>query len=108
MFWRVVQLVPTMDGRPSVASERMFIREALASEMPPAFASTTSATSSSCPLTVLTSSQQEIVNSFAEKSHMTPKWSQRCLERNNWDFSKAADYFIHLDEAGKIPGEAFL
>ncbi|CAN0143288.1 unnamed protein product [Lampetra fluviatilis] len=96
IFWRVVQLVPTMDGRPSVASERMFIREALASEMPPAFASTTSATSSSCPFTALTSSQQELVNSFAEKPHMTPKWSQRCLERNNWDFSKAADDFIHL------------
>ncbi|XP_075919497.1 nuclear RNA export factor 1-like [Petromyzon marinus] len=107
MFWRVVQLVPTMDGRPSVASERMFIREALSSEVPPAFAST-SATSSSCPLTALTSSQQETVNSFAEKSHMTPEWSQRCLERNNWNFSKAADDFIHLYEAGKIPGEAFL
>ncbi|XP_075919504.1 uncharacterized protein LOC116953364 [Petromyzon marinus] len=107
MFWRVVQLVPTMDGRPSVASERMFIREALSSEMPPAFASTTSATSSSCPLTALTSSQQETVNSFAETSHMTPEWSQRCLERNNWNFSKAADDFIHLYEAGKIPGEAF-
>ncbi|CAN0225050.1 unnamed protein product [Lampetra planeri] len=40
---------------------------------------------------------QESVKIFWRVVQLVPTMDGRCLERNNWNFSKAADYFIHLD-----------
>ena len=50
---------------------------------------------------------EEMVKNFMQESRMNRKYSQKCLERNGWDYEKAGKNFRKLLEKGSIPAEAF-
>ncbi|XP_040855478.1 nuclear RNA export factor 2-like [Ochotona curzoniae] len=62
-------------------------------------------TPSSSSIPILSELQQQMVQSFSTQSGMKFEWSQKCLEENGWDYTRAAQNFINLQ--GSIPKEAF-
>lgn len=52
--------------------------------------------------------QQQMVQQFIKDSGMNAAFSQRCLEENGWDYTKAGAVFSNLKNEGKIPPEAFV
>ncbi|KAM4721089.1 nuclear RNA export factor 1 [Rhinophrynus dorsalis] len=106
-FSRVFTAVPGSDGRLLLVNDQQFIRNATTEEIRRAFA-TPAPTPSSSPVPVLAPVLQEMVQAFTTLSGMNPEWSQKCLEDNGWDFDQAAQIFLKLKEAGKIPEIAFM
>ena len=51
--------------------------------------------------------REEMVKNFMRDSRMNHKYSQECLEKNGWDYEKAAENFMELQGNGSIPTEAF-
>jgi nuclear RNA export factor len=56
----------------------------------------------------LTDLQQQMVQQFSVQSGMNATWSARCLSENNWDYAKAAQNFLEVNEKHMIPPEAFV
>ncbi|XP_053373641.1 nuclear RNA export factor 1-like [Mercenaria mercenaria] len=55
----------------------------------------------------LTEVQQQMIVSFIAESRMNSEWSAKCLAENGWDYAKAGQNFLALQQQGKIPPEAF-
>ena len=51
--------------------------------------------------------REELVINFMQDSRMNRKYSQECLEKNGWNYQKAAENFLELQKNGTIPAEAF-
>ena len=51
--------------------------------------------------------REEMVKNFMQDSRMNRKYSQECLEKNGWNYEKAAENFVDLQLKGSIPAEAF-
>nr|XP_058906153.1 nuclear RNA export factor 2-like [Kogia breviceps] len=51
--------------------------------------------------------QQQMVQAFSTQSGMNLQWSQKCLQDNEWNYTRAGQIFSMLKTEGKIPEEAF-
>ncbi|PNI45423.1 NXF1 isoform 4, partial [Pan troglodytes] len=65
-------------------------------------------TPSSSPVPTLSPEQQEMLQAFSTQSGMNLEWSQKCLQDNNWDYTRSAQAFTHLKAKGEIPEVAFM
>ncbi|KAF0721205.1 nuclear RNA export factor 1-like, partial [Aphis craccivora] len=50
--------------------------------------------------------KMSMVQRFSNESGMNNKWAEKCLEKNEWDYSKACTCFYYMKD--KIPFEAFI
>ncbi|CAG7821748.1 unnamed protein product [Allacma fusca] len=50
---------------------------------------------------------EEKLKLFCEKSLMNMEWARKCLDENGWDLERSMYVFSELNNAGKIPPEAF-
>uniref|UniRef100_A0A8C9ZCJ2 Nuclear RNA export factor 1 n=1 Tax=Sander lucioperca TaxID=283035 RepID=A0A8C9ZCJ2_SANLU len=90
-----------------IVNDQLFIRMATTEEIRRAFVAP-APTPSSSPVPTLTAPQQEMLTAFSQKSGMNLEWSQKCLQDNEWDFTRAAQIFTQLKTDGKIPDVAFI
>ncbi|MEJ1282184.1 hypothetical protein NN561_013136 [Cricetulus griseus] len=74
-----------------IMNDELIVRNASPREIKNAFISLPPADTSSKP--PLSEEQQEMVKSFSVQSGMKLNWSQKCLEDNGWDYTKAAEVF---------------
>ncbi|XP_054417850.1 nuclear RNA export factor 2-like [Pteronotus mesoamericanus] len=58
-------------------------------------------------LPTLSAEQQEMVQVFSTQSGTSLQWSQKCLQDNEWNYTRAAQVFTMLKMKGTIPEEAF-
>lgn len=56
----------------------------------------------------LTQIQQQMVTSFMAESGMNLEFSRKCLAENNWEYEKAGQVFLDLNNKKMIPAEAFM
>uniref|UniRef100_A0A3P9B8V3 Nuclear RNA export factor 1 n=1 Tax=Maylandia zebra TaxID=106582 RepID=A0A3P9B8V3_9CICH len=106
-FSRVFITVPAGNSGLCIVNDQLFIRMATTEEIRRAFVAP-APTPSSSPVPTLTAQQQEMLTAFSQKSGMNLEWSQKCLQDNEWDFSRAAQIFTQLKAEGKIPDVAFI
>ncbi|KAG9338064.1 hypothetical protein JZ751_027140 [Albula glossodonta] len=63
--------------------------------------------SGSATTVTLSHAHQVMLANFSLQSGMNLVWSQKCLQDNEWDYSRAAHAFTQLKALGKIPYVAF-
>uniref|UniRef100_A0A8C2QH22 Tip-associated protein n=1 Tax=Cricetulus griseus TaxID=10029 RepID=A0A8C2QH22_CRIGR len=101
--------IATLDRKSSnlcIVNDQLFLRNPSPDEIQGAFAVPLS-TSCSTFKPVLSQEQQRMVWDFSNQSGMKLEWSQKCLEDNKWDYTKAAEVFTMLQTESKIPKEFF-
>lgn len=104
-FTRIFIAIPRSDSRICIMNDELIVRNASPKEIQKAFTSLPAPNTSLKPL--LSEEQQEMVKSFSVQSGMKLDWSQKCLEDNEWDYTKAGEAFTTLQNEGKIPKEFF-
>ncbi|XP_032331971.1 nuclear RNA export factor 2 [Camelus ferus] len=105
-FTRTFIAIPASPSSLCIVNDELFVRDASPSEPQSAF---------SIPVPTLTSSsvhtgsreQQEMVQAFSTQSGMKLEWAQKCLQDNDWNYTRAGQVFTTLKAEGKIPEEAF-
>ncbi|XP_032745809.1 nuclear RNA export factor 2-like [Rattus rattus] len=104
-FTRIFIAIPCSESRICIMNDELIVRNASPKEIQKAFTSSPAPDTSLKPL--LSAEQQEMVKSFSVQSGMKLDWSQKCLEDNEWDYTKAGEAFTALQNEGKIPKEFF-
>ncbi|XP_060230629.1 nuclear RNA export factor 2-like [Meriones unguiculatus] len=104
-FTRTFIATPSRNSRICIMNDELIVRNASPREIENAFNSSPAPNSSL--KSPLSEEQQEMVKSFSEQSGMKLNWSQKCLEDNGWDYTKAGEIFTILQNEGKIPKEFF-
>ncbi|KAG8522754.1 Nuclear RNA export factor 1 [Galemys pyrenaicus] len=94
-------------GRLCIVNDELFVRNASPDEIQRAFAMP-APTPSSSPVPTLSPEQQEMLQAFSTQSGMNLEWSQKCLQDNNWDYTRSAQAFTLLKAKDKIPEVAFM
>ncbi|XP_008069779.1 nuclear RNA export factor 2-like [Carlito syrichta] len=89
-----------------IVNDELFVRNAGPKETQSAFSIPMSSPSFS-PEPALSPEQQEMVKAFSTQSGMKPEWSQKCLQDNEWNYTRAGQVFTMFQAEGKIPKEAF-
>ncbi|XP_059942248.1 nuclear RNA export factor 2-like [Mesoplodon densirostris] len=84
-----------------IVKDELFVRDASPSDTQSAF-SIPKPTSSS-----LSQEQQEMVQAFSTLSGIELEWSQKCLQDNEWNCTRAGQVCSMLKTEDKIPEEAF-
>ncbi|KAL6031240.1 hypothetical protein STEG23_015056 [Scotinomys teguina] len=93
-FTRVFVTNHYSNSRICIMNDELIVRNASPKEIQNAFMSLSTAHASSKSL--LSVEQQEMVKSFSMQSKMKLNWSLKCLEDNNWNYTKAAEVFTML------------
>ncbi|ELR49711.1 Nuclear RNA export factor 1 [Bos mutus] len=106
-FTRTFVAVPASNSGLCIVNDELFVRNASADEIQRAFAMP-APTPSSSPVPTLSPEQQEMLQAFSTQSGMNLEWSQKCLQDNNWDYTRSAQAFTHLKAKGEIPEVAFM
>nr|XP_030689702.1 nuclear RNA export factor 1 isoform X3 [Globicephala melas] len=106
-FTRTFVAVPASNSGLCIVNDELFVRNASPDEIQRAFAMP-APTPSSSPVPTLSPEQQEMVQAFSTQSGMNLEWSQKCLQDNNWDYTRSAQAFTHLKAKGEIPEVAFI
>uniref|UniRef100_A0A452E2Q6 Nuclear RNA export factor 1 n=1 Tax=Capra hircus TaxID=9925 RepID=A0A452E2Q6_CAPHI len=106
-FTRTFVAVPASNSGLCIVNDELFVRNASADEIQRAFAMP-APTPSSSPVPTLSPEQQEMLQAFSTQSGMNIEWSQKCLQDNNWDYTRSAQAFTHLKAKGEIPEVAFM
>ncbi|XP_012884426.1 PREDICTED: nuclear RNA export factor 1 [Dipodomys ordii] len=106
-FTRTFIAVPASNSGLCIVNDELFVRNASPEEIQRAFAMP-APTPSSSPVPTLSPEQQEMLQAFSTQSGMNLEWSQKCLQDNNWDYTRSAQAFTHLKAKGKIPEVAFM
>ncbi|XP_005351957.1 nuclear RNA export factor 1 [Microtus ochrogaster] len=108
-FTRTFIAVPASNSGLCIINDELFVRNASPEEIQRAFAMPAPApTPSSSPVPTLSPEQQEMLQAFSTQSGMNLEWSQKCLQDNNWDYTRSAQAFTHLKAKGEIPEVAFM
>uniref|UniRef100_A0A673T6S8 Nuclear RNA export factor 1 n=1 Tax=Suricata suricatta TaxID=37032 RepID=A0A673T6S8_SURSU len=94
-FTRTFVAVPASNSGLCIVNDELFVRNASADEIQRAFAMP-APTPSSSPVPTLSPEQQEMLQAFSTQSGMNLEWSQKCLQDNNWDYTRSAQAFTHL------------
>ncbi|KAM5186728.1 nuclear RNA export factor 1 [Callospermophilus lateralis] len=106
-FTRTFIAVPASNSGLCIVNDELFVRNASPEEIQRAFAMP-APTPSSSPVPTLSPEQQEMLQAFSTQSGMNLEWSQKCLQDNNWDYTRSAQAFTHLKAKGEIPEVAFM
>lgn len=106
-FTRTFVAVPASTSGLCIVNDELFVRNASPDEIQRAFAMP-APTPSSSPVPTLSPEQQEMLQAFSARSGMNLEWSQKCLQDNNWDYTRSAQAFTHLKAKGEIPEVAFM
>ncbi|XP_070113007.1 nuclear RNA export factor 2-like [Equus caballus] len=105
-FTRTFIIVPASNSSLCIVNDQLFVRDATPNETQRAFfMPDPTPTSSSVP--TVSQEQQEMVQAFSTQSGMNLEWSQKCLQDNEWNYTRAGQAFTTLKTGGKIPEEAF-
>ncbi|XP_032255389.1 nuclear RNA export factor 2-like [Phoca vitulina] len=105
-FTRTFIVTPAGSSSLCIVNDELFVRDATPTETQSAFSNQEpTLTSSSMP--TLSQEQQEMVHAFSTQSGMKLEWSQKCLQDNEWNYTRAGQVFTMLKNEGKIPEEAF-
>ncbi|XP_020007975.1 nuclear RNA export factor 2-like [Castor canadensis] len=105
-FTRTFITSPGSSSSIYIMNDELILRNASPNEIHNAFSipiPTVCSTSSS----TLSEEQKEMVKAFSMQSRMKLEWSQKCLEDNEWNYTRAGQIFTTLQTEGKIPEEAF-
>ncbi|GAB1302146.1 Nuclear RNA export factor 1 [Apodemus speciosus] len=94
-FTRTFIAVPASNSGLCIVNDELFVRNASPEEIQRAFAMP-APTPSSSPVPTLSPEQQEMLQAFSTQSGMNLEWSQKCLQDNNWDYTRSAQAFTHL------------
>ncbi|XP_025070745.1 nuclear RNA export factor 1 [Alligator sinensis] len=94
-FTRVFVVVPAGNSGLCIVNDQLFVRNATTEEIRKAFVMP-APTPSSSPVPTLSAEQQEMLQAFSMQSGMNLEWSQKCLQDNDWDYSRAAQVFTQL------------
>ncbi|KAM9658550.1 nuclear RNA export factor 1 isoform 2-T2 [Trichechus inunguis] len=106
-FTRTFIAVPASNSGLCIVNDELFVRNASPEEIQRAFAMP-APTPSSSPVPTLSPEQQEMLQAFSTQSGMNLEWSQKCLQDNDWDYTRSAQVFTQLKAEGKIPEVAFM
>ncbi|XP_053418212.1 nuclear RNA export factor 1 isoform X2 [Nycticebus coucang] len=106
-FTRTFIAIPASNSGLCIVNDELFVRNASSEEIQRAFAMP-APTPSSSPVPTLSPEQQEMLQAFSTQSGMNLEWSQKCLQDNNWDYTRSAQVFTHLKAKGEIPEVAFM
>lgn len=106
-FTRTFIVVPANNSGLCIVNDELFVRNASPDEIQRAFAMP-APTPSSSPVPTLSPEQQEMLQAFSTQSGMNLEWSQKCLQDNNWDYTRSAQAFTLLKAKDKIPEVAFM
>ncbi|XP_060032351.1 nuclear RNA export factor 1 isoform X5 [Erinaceus europaeus] len=106
-FTRTFIAVPATSSGLCIVNDELFVRNASPEEIQRAFAMP-APTPSSSPVPTLSPEQQEMLQAFSTQSGMNLEWSQKCLQDNNWDYTRSAQAFTLLKAKDKIPEVAFM
>ncbi|XP_053435588.1 nuclear RNA export factor 2-like [Nycticebus coucang] len=105
-FTRTFIATPGSNSNLCIVNDELFVRDASSKETQRAFSiPKTTLCSNSTP--ILSQEQQEMVQAFSTQSGMKLDWSQKCLQDNEWNYTRAGQIFTLLQAEGKIPEEAF-
>ncbi|XP_060039170.1 nuclear RNA export factor 2-like isoform X2 [Erinaceus europaeus] len=105
-FTRIFIATPGNNSGLCIVNDVLLVRNATASEAQRAFP-TPVPTPTSSSLPILSQLQQEMVQAFSTQSGMKLDWSLKCLQDNDWNYTRAGEIFIKFKMEGKIPKEAF-
>uniref|UniRef100_A0A2K6LGV8 NTF2 domain-containing protein n=1 Tax=Rhinopithecus bieti TaxID=61621 RepID=A0A2K6LGV8_RHIBE len=105
-FTRTFIATPGSSFSLCIVNDELFVRDASPQETQSAFSIPVSTLSSSSEPS-LSQEQQEMVQAFSAQSGMKLEWSQKCLQDNEWNYTRAGQVFTMLQTEGKIPAEAF-
>ncbi|XP_054533104.1 nuclear RNA export factor 2 isoform X1 [Pan troglodytes] len=105
-FTRTFIATPGSSSSLCIVNDELFVRDASPQETQSAFSIPVSTLSSSSEPS-LSQEQQEMVQAFSAQSGMKLEWSQKCLQDNEWNYTRAGQAFTMLQTEGKIPAEAF-
>ncbi|XP_013365691.1 PREDICTED: nuclear RNA export factor 2-like [Chinchilla lanigera] len=103
-FTRTFIITPGSSGCLCIVNDHLFVRDARPDEIRVAF-SMPVATPCFSSRSSLSEERLRMVQAFSIQSGMTFEWSQKCLEDNEWNYSRAGESFMVLQD--KIPREAF-
>ncbi|KAM6312128.1 nuclear RNA export factor 1-like [Podargus strigoides] len=112
-FTRTFIAVPSRNTGLCIVNDQLLVQNASLEELGKAFQPPTppapaAPTVPAGPVPILTPEQQEMVAAFTLQTGMNIKWSQKCLEENNWNYGQARQIFTQLKLQGTIPEVAFL
>ncbi|XP_017657480.2 nuclear RNA export factor 2-like [Nannospalax galili] len=105
-FTRTFVTVPKSSSSMYIINDKMILRNSSPREIQKPFIPLPTV-SPSLPKSTLSEKHQEMVKSFSEQSGMKLEYSQKCLDDNEWDYTKASKIFSILQTDGKIPKEFF-
>nr|XP_039319903.1 nuclear RNA export factor 2-like [Saimiri boliviensis boliviensis] len=105
-FTRTFITTPGSNSSLCIVNDELFVRDASPQETQSAFSIPVSTPSSSSEPSV-SQEQQEMVQAFSAQSGMKLEWSHKCLQDNEWNYTRAGQIFTMLQTEGKIPAEAF-
>lgn len=105
-FMRIFIAVFERSSNLCIVNDQLFVRIPSPDEIQGAFAISSPTSGSSFKL-VLSQEQQRMVQAFSIQSGMKLEWSQKCLDDNKWDYTRAAEVFTMLQTKSKIPKEFF-
>ncbi|KAL2761321.1 nuclear RNA export factor 2 [Daubentonia madagascariensis] len=105
-FTRTFIATPGSNSSLCIVNDELFVRDTSSKETQSTF-SIPMSTPCSSSVPALSQEQQEMVQAFSSQSGMKLEWSQKCLQDNEWNYTRAGQIFTLLQAEGKIPEEAF-
>ncbi|XP_055293601.1 nuclear RNA export factor 2-like [Moschus berezovskii] len=105
-FTRTFIITPASSSSLCIVNDELSVMEASPKNTQSAF-SIPVPTPSTSSVATLSEEQQQMVQAFSTQSGMNCQWSQKCLQDNEWDYTRAGQVFCMLKTEGKIPEEAF-
>ncbi|KAM8753133.1 nuclear RNA export factor 2-like [Rhynchonycteris naso] len=103
-FTRTFIVNLTSNSGAVIMNDELFVKDITPKETPMSIQVSTPSSSSG---PALSQKQQEMVQIFSTQSGMNLPWSEKCLQENEWNYTKAAEVFIKFKNEGTIPEEAF-
>ncbi|KAB1253692.1 Nuclear RNA export factor 2 [Camelus dromedarius] len=89
-----------------IVNDELFVRDTSLKKTLSTF-SISVPTPSASSMPMLSQEQQQMVQDFSTQSEMNLQWSQKCLQDNDWNYTRAGQVFTKFKAEGKIPEEAF-
>uniref|UniRef100_A0ABI7YMY2 Nuclear RNA export factor 2-like n=1 Tax=Felis catus TaxID=9685 RepID=A0ABI7YMY2_FELCA len=87
-FTRTFIATPTNNSSLCIVNDELFVRDASPNETQ-SMSSIPVSSSTSSSVFILSKEQQEMVQAFSTQSGMKPEWSQKCLQDNEWNYTRA-------------------
>ncbi|XP_030161491.1 nuclear RNA export factor 2-like isoform X1 [Lynx canadensis] len=105
-FTRTFIATPTDNSSLCIVNDELFVRDVSPNETQ-SMSSIPVSSSTSSSVFILSKEQQEMVQAFSTQSGMKLEWSQKCLQDNEWNYTRAGQVFTMLKNEGKIPEDSF-